>query len=187
MKTGVNTGSDYLPYDLALAKGIELISQTEPQKRIIGLYIVVSINLGLRISDILQLTWSQLRQDEFTIKERKTGKQRTLAVNHHIKNAVNLFDANATGYIFVSQKGCVYAVQSINVLLKEVFKKESEKLNISSHSLRKTMGRHVYDKLGKSEDALVFLSEIYNHTSLRVTRIYLGLRQQEINNIYHLL
>ncbi len=182
--TGTNSGSDFIPYDRALNTGLALIKGDDPHKRILGLYIVVSINLGLRIGDILKLTWEQLRQDQFTINEHKTGKKRTLIVNNHIKDALKLFGPDTKGLIFLSQKKTVYKIQTINALLKEVFYKENKTLSISSHSLRKGFGRAIYDKLDQSEKALVYLSEIFNHTSLRVTRIYLGLRYEEIKDIY---
>lgn len=184
MQTTKRTGSDFIEFDRALNEGIRLIKGEDHQKRILGLYIVVSINLGLRIGDMLSLTWLQLRSHEVVLIEKKTGKKRVLAVNQHIRSAVSLFDEQMEGPVFVSQKKSVYSIQSINVMLKEVFAREAKSLAISSHSLRKTFSIAVYRKLGETESALVYLSEILNHTSLKVTRIYLGLRQQEINNIY---
>lgn len=184
MQTTKRTGSDFIEFDRALNEGFRLIRGEDHQKRILGLYIVVSINLGLRIGDLLSLTWEQLRKDEVVLIEKKTGKKRVLPVNQHIRSAVNLFDPQAEGPIFISQKRSVYSIQSINVLLKEVFAREAKTLSISSHSLRKTFSVAVYRKLGETESALVYLSEILNHTSLKVTRIYLGIRKQEINNIY---
>ncbi len=187
MKQGCQTGSDFIEYNTALDKGMQLISQDNTQKKIIGLYIVVSINLGLRISDILRLTWDQLRQETFTIQEKKTSKQRTLAVNQHIKKALSMFDNSLTGCIFTSQKGSVYKIQSINVILKEVFAKEAQTLKISSHSCRKTFARTIYEKMGKDENSLIFLSDILNHSNIKTTKTYMGIRREEINNIYHLL
>jgi site-specific recombinase XerD len=86
--------------------------------------------------------------------------------------------------VFISQKKSVYTVQQINRKLKAVFSKEAKELNISSHSLRKSFGRRVYETNNESEKALNYLSELFNHTSLAVTRRYLGIRQEELNNIY---
>lgn len=184
MQSTKRTGSDFIEFDRALNEGFRLIKGEDHQKRILGLYIVVSINLGLRIGDLLSLTWEQIRNEEVVLIEKKTGKKRVLAVNQHIRSAVNLFNGQTEGPIFVSQKKTVYSIQSINVLLKEVFSKEAKSLSISSHSLRKTFARAIYDRLDQSENALVYLCEIFNHSSIKVTRIYLGIRQQEINNIY---
>lgn len=68
--------------------------------------------------------------------------------------------------------------------LKNVSIKESKKHNISSHSLRKSFGRRVYENNNESEKSLIYLSELFNHTSLSVTRKYLGIRQEELNDIY---
>lgn len=57
--------------------------------------------------------------------------------------------------------------------------------NVSTHSLRKTFGRRVVDMTGAdAEMALIKLSEIFNHASPMVTRRYLGLRQEELGEVY---
>lgn len=176
------TTSDYIPFDTAIITGQKLLKNDKT--KIMGLYIIVSINLGLRISDVLSLTIEELRADKIQIKEKKTNKYRELAVNDYIHEAVAKFDNNLTGLIFKSQKGGVFTTQQINRKLKVVFEKLSKTINISSHSLRKGFGRAVYNRNHQSEKALMYLSELFNHTSISVTRKYLGIRQEELNNIY---
>jgi integrase len=72
----------------------------------------------------------------------------------------------------------------MNRKLKNVFKKDTRTLNISSLSLRKSFGRRVYENNGESEKALTYLSELFNHSSQSITRQYLGIRQEELNDIY---
>ena len=177
---GTYTKADYLNFDTATNKAIKLLS-TKDKK--IGLYILVSINSGLRAGDVQDLTWEQLRSDVITLTERKTKKGRTIAVNDAIKKALNHFD-NSKGYAFTSQKGGVITIQQLNRKLKSIFSNEAKGNNISTHSLRKTFGRRVYENNNESEKALMYLSELFNHTSISVTRIYLGIRQEELNNIY---
>ena len=56
------------------------------------------------------------------------------------------------------------------------------------HSLRKTFGRQVYTINGEnSELALVKLMELFNHSSVAITKRYLGLRQEEILETYDCL
>ena len=86
--------------------------------------------------------------------------------------------------VFISRKNTVFSRQQINRKLKEVFSKEAKTLNVSSHSMRKSFGRQVYKNNHESEKALMYLSELFNHTSPSVTRKYLGIRQEELNNIY---
>ena len=149
----------------------------------------------LRISDILALRWNQiLDAEEFTITEIKTGKQRTIRINmqlqQHIRDCyehINPVGINAPALI--SQKGTVYTVQRINVMLKEIKKKYRLHIgNFSCHSLRKTFGRQVYNMNNdNSELALVKLMELFNHSSVSITKRYLGLRQEELLNTYDCL
>ncbi|MEX1192373.1 MAG: tyrosine-type recombinase/integrase [Brumimicrobium sp.] len=180
---GSKTTSDYINFDRSMNTGMKLINSDS--KKLIGLYIIVSINTGLRVSDVLRLKWSDLENDTFEIIEKKTNKHRVIRVNDSIKSVLNKFEINNSDEnIFISQKGSVYSVQQINRILKDVFKIESKRHNISSHSLRKSFGRRVYENNNESEKSLVYLSELFNHTSLSITRKYLGIRQEELNDIY---
>ena len=89
----------------------------------------------------------------------------------------------------VSQKGTVFSVQRINIILKELKKKYRLHIgNFSCHSLRKTFGRQVYNMNSEnSELALVKLMELFNHSSVAITKRYLGLRQEELLNTYDCL
>ncbi len=77
-----------------------------------------------------------------------------------------------------------YSIQQVNRLLKEAFKRETKSKNISSHSLRKGFGRRVWENDNQSERALVYLMELFNHSSLAITKRYLGIRQEELDDIY---
>ena len=150
---------------------------------------------GLRISDILALRWKQiLNTSEFTVIEKKTNKVRTIRINaqlgQHIKECYEQIKPIGTNApILVSQKGTVFTIQRINVILKEVKKRYKLRLgNFSCHSLRKTFGRQVYNmNSDNSELALVKLMELFNHSSVTITKRYLGLRQEELLNTYDCL
>ncbi|MDR5590802.1 tyrosine-type recombinase/integrase [Christiangramia sp. SM2212] len=172
-------GSTYIDFDKANSKGLKLIRSSENAS--FGLLIIVGINLGLRISDLLKLTYKHLRSDELEIIEQKTKKRRKLIINDNIKNALKYFEEyNDEFYAFRSQKNTVYSIQHVNRLMKKHFKGS----NISSHSLRKTFGRRVWNNNNQSEKALMYLSELFGHHSISTTRKYLGIRQEELNNIY---
>ena len=157
-----------------------------------SLLIALGCFTGLRISDILALTWEQiLNTEEFTITEKKTGKRRTLRLNPQLQQHIqecheHIQPLKPTSYILVSQKGTVFTIQRINVILKEIKKKYRLKVkNFSCHSLRKTFGRQVYNmNSDNSELALVKLMELFNHSSIAITKRYLGLRQEEILETY---
>ena len=186
------TTADYLVWSDAMNL-IRKLAKDENYK--MSLLIALGCFTGLRISDILALRWSQiLYTEEFTIIEKKTGKQRTLRLNPQLQQHVaecyeQIQPLGVNAPILVSQKGTIFTVQRINVILKEVKRKYRLKVkNFSCHSLRKTFGRQVYNMNSEnSELALVKLMELFNHSSLAITKRYLGLRQEEILQTYDCL
>ena len=54
--------------------------------------------------------------------------------------------------------------------------------------MRKSFGRQIFKMAGEnSEMALIKLMEVYNHSSLQITKRYLGLKEEEIKETYDLL
>ncbi len=149
----------------------------------------------IEISDILSLRWKQiLDTSEFTVTEKKTGSRglsgSTPQLQQHIRECYqHIQPLGINAPILVSQKGTIFTVQRINIILKEVKKKYRVKIgNFSCHSLRKTFGRQVYNMNSEnSELALVKLMELFNHSSVAITKRYLGLRQEELLNTYDCL
>ena len=160
-----------------------------------SLLVALGCFTGLRISDILALRWNQiLGVDEFTIIEKKTGKKRTLRLNPQLQKHIqecyeHIQPIGLKAPILVSQKGTIFTIQAINRILKDIKKKYKVKIkNFSCHSLRKTFGRQVYNMNSEnSELALVKLMELFNHSSVSITKRYLGLRQEEILETYDCL
>ena len=160
-----------------------------------SLLIAIGCFTGLRISDILALRWYKiLSTEEFTIIEKKTGKKRALRLNPQLQKHIQecyeqIQPICVKSPILVSQKGTIFTVQRINIILKEIKKKYRLKVkNFSCHSLRKTIGRQVYNMNSEnSELALVKLMELFNHSSIAITKRYLGLRQEEILETYDVL
>lgn len=160
-----------------------------------SLLVAIGCFSGLRISDILALRWSQiLSVSEFTIIEKKTRKQRTVRMNDELQAHImdcygHIQPKSVNSHILISQKGTVFTIQRINVILKEIKKKYRLKVNhFSCHSFRKTFGRQVYTMNGdNAELALVKLMELFNHSSVAITKRYLGLRQEEILETYDCL
>ena len=161
----------------------------------LSLLIGCSSFFGLRISDTLSLTWSQLLDDDkFVIYEKKTNKRRVVKINKgfqkHIKDCYDaLHIENEDEKCFLSRKKMVYSTQRINILLKEIKKKYNLKIeHFSTHSLRKCWALKVYKESGNDASlALQKLSMMMNHASVSVTRTYLGITESQMLDTYDLL
>lgn len=187
-----NTTADYLEWD----SNILLISKLfQNQNYKFSLLIALGSFFGVRISDLLNLRWCDiLNGDTLSIIEKKTKKQRSIKINDQLKKHIQscykeIKPLSPNDYIFTSQKGGVYSVQRINVVFKEIRVKYNLKIkNFSTHSMRKTFGRQIYNNAGSNAElALVKLSELFNHSDVRITRRYLGLRNEELMEAYDLL
>lgn len=187
-----NTTADFLDWNEAMNL-IRKLAKDENYK--MSLFISIGTFTGLRVSDILSLRWFQiLGVDEFTVIEKKTGKQRTIRLNPQLQRHIqecyeHIKPIGVKAPILVSQKGTIFTVQAINRILKDIKKKYKIKIrNFSCHSLRKTFGRQVYNMNAEnSELALVKLMELLNHSNVAITKRYLGLRQEELLNTYECL
>ncbi|MBA7569433.1 hypothetical protein ES708_11172 [subsurface metagenome] len=81
-----------------------------------------------------------------------------------------------------------FNIQYVNRRLKELAQKYNLKIiSFSTHTFRKSLGRRVWEMNDHSEKSLILLGELFNHSSIRVTKIYLGIKEEEIGDIYESL
>jgi integrase len=157
------------------------------------LLIAMGVFTGLRISDLLQIKFNQFIETEFlNIIEKKTKKDRKIKINSDLKEMVERIKLkmNVTDdeqYIFVNKYGTKPIDKSyVNVKLKKLFKKYDIHLegNVSSHLFRKSLGNRVLKLNNYSNESMVLLMELFNHSSPITTKRYLGVRDSEIQSIY---
>lgn len=184
---GQRTTSDFLEWN----KMQSLVLKLERDKELkFALLITTGSYIGLRISDLLQLRWNQvLHQEFFTVVEKKTSKVRKITINPELQQILNrLFKeigADAEDLMFVNRFGNKpFSIQYVNARLKEIFTKYDIKGQYSSHFMRKTLGRRVWEVNKYSDQALLLLSQLFNHANISTTKIYLGIRESEISNLY---
>jgi integrase len=145
--------------------------------------------LGLRYSDMIKLKWSDLlNKDQLTIIEQKTQKVKQFPISSDLKSIMYFVyneDINRSEFPIRNRNGLPMTIQYLNRTLKKLKYKYTLKItNFSVHTFRKSFGRRVYENNFQSEHALVLLSDIFKHSSVVVTRKYLGLRKEEIQNVY---
>jgi integrase len=157
------------------------------------LLISIGVFTGLRISDLLQLRFSQFENTEIlTIQEQKTKKTRRIKINHDLKDIVErvrgkMKVADGNQYIFLNRFGTKAIDKSYaNVKLKEILKKYDIVLegNASTHIFRKTLGNRVLRLNNYSAESVILLMELFSHSSPSLTKKYLGIREREIHDVY---
>lgn len=155
--------------------------------------IILGLHTALRISDILHLQWKDIYyfqtktyHEHLQLYEKKTGKASYIAVNKHIKDALELYrlkiNPQPEDYIFSKRTNPSYPLSRSQAyrITKKAAKETLFEKNISCHSLRKTFGYHAW-KQGTSP---VLLMDIYNHSSFHITKRYLGIEQDERDSIF---
>lgn len=187
-----NTTADYIEWNAM----VDLVHRLYDDKMYrYSLLVGCGSFFGLRVSDLRALKWEHLLcGPRLTLIEKKTGKRRDIKINaafqQHIRNCYDALNIeHLDEHCFLNNRGTVQSTQSINRHLKTI--KARYNLDVehfSTHSFRKTFGRKVVESAGEhSEMALIKLSEIFNHSSPMITRRYLGLRAQELEEVYNSL
>ncbi|GEQ22581.1 tyrosine-type recombinase/integrase [Clostridium butyricum] len=138
---------------------------------------LLQANLGLRISDVLTLTPSTLKNDKLEIIEKKTGKLQYRDINKNLKSIIYEYalehNIKADEYIIkLKRRGVHKQLSIITNYLKLT--------NISSHSFRKLYSMTVYNS---TDGDIELLKELLNHSSIATTQKYIRRTQNEINKV----
>jgi len=153
--------------------------------------IVLGLHTALRISDLLRLKWEDVYDFErncvrisITITEKKTHKTKTIALNNKIVSALTLYATKTAkrGRFLIENVKTSKAISRIQAyrLIRAAAEALALQNRISCHSLRKTFGYHAW----KSGVSPAIIMDIYNHSSLAVTRRYLGVTQDDKDAVY---
>lgn len=162
------------------------------------LLIVMGLNTALRISDILGLCWKDVYQFEtgcmkehLLLTEQKTKKFSSIFLNENIREALTSYKEDLQEkkkeifpelHLFVSRRSENSPISRVQAyrIIKEIAANCSSAEVISCHSLRKTFGYHAW----KQGVQPALLMDIYNHSSFQVTQRYLGIEQDDRDEIF---
>ena len=198
--------------DITKVHKIELILKKQNHRNYIlfklGIYSGLRISdiLKLKVKDVRN-------KDYFILQENKTGKPKRLKIQPDLKKELDQYtkNMNDNDYLIGSQKYTKYiTVKNPNkkdkdnryiTILNEstnspiqrmqayrIINKVARKVGITdeigTHTLRKTFGYHFYTKYNDSNNrALAILQNIFNHSSGYVTLKYIGIAQDEVDEM----
>ncbi len=140
--------------------------------------LVLEGNLGLRISDILNLRLADIVHDgdryRLEITEQKTGKQRVftvpLVIQQYIENYCLRHAIKPTERIFPLTER---AIQKQLALVCDVLGYEG----IGTHSFRKWYATEIYKSNGYD---IALVQRLLQHSSAAITQRYIGMEPQRI-------
>jgi len=151
---------------------------------------VFGINTAYRAKELLKVKVGQVRDlvpgDTINLKT-KTKKYRRVALNPAVIEAIQKLIATREfdddEYLFQSQRGenRPIGVDTLSYYVKSWCKNAGLKGNYASHTLRKTWG---YWQRVANNTQIPILMRAFGHATQQQTLSYLGIQEQEINDIY---
>ena len=158
------------------------------------LLFVMGINVGLRISDLLSLRISDVWHngkcvEAIVIREQKTKKYRTIALNGATEEAIerylgSLKTFNEDDWLFKSRKyGTPLTKQSAHRIINQIMADCGIVGHWGTHTLRKTFAYQLYMANAEQPMILEYLMKLLNHSSQQITLAYMGIEQQQLNNL----
>lgn len=196
-KAGQYTKSDFIPIN-EFRSLIRKMYDDERWK--MTMYLLFSGATALRVSDVISTKWedilyvgskevTRVTRDFYKV-ECKTGKRRKITFPDNTRaKMLDLYDKlgspDPSNYIFQNRKGQPVTSQYLNAELKRIGEKYELSIdNFSTHSFRKTFARHYWESNDRSSGALIILMDVLNHSSLSMTKKYLGITDEEVENVY---
>lgn len=173
--------------DQKCIKSIKKFLTDNPRDKLL---FVMGVNSGLRVQDLLALKVADVKDiqlgERVSLREKKTGKENVFIMNKEIRltldeflQSVNFKDDN---FLFKSRKGTNYPLTTyaITKYVKRWTDAINLKGNFGAHSLRKTWCYHQRKTFGVSWEVL---AKRLNHSSPSITRRYLGVQEEEVEEI----
>ena len=146
----------------------------------------VGVNLSLRISDLLNLKYTDFNFKDRTLNltESKTGKAKSIRLN---QAAVEIIikrkqDHPSDVWLFQVHSNRAKNKPISRISVSRVFKDAGDMLNltINTHSMRKSRGKAMFDDGVPIEK----IAHVLNHSNTTSTLRYLGITREEIMKTY---
>ena len=169
-------------------RSMDTVREVKRQAQLMGrqqyLMVLLGLNTGLRISDILQITVGDIQERGYIVRrEIKTGKQTEIRFHPAVVSEIKRLTADRP------MDELLFMSRQIGRSRKSVSRGTAYKWIVSAcrragmtepvgcHTLRKTYGYHHY----MQNRDVVLLMMHFNHSSEAVTLRYIGVTQDQIN------
>ena len=179
-RTVALTDQQYIDIITAIKSGFcHAGREYKPNERIAAA-LTLEANLGLRISDILQLHYCDIIKDgdryRLNISEIKTGKERIFTVPDEIREYINQYRIKHR----MSEQQRLFDLSERQI--QKHLKAACDYLGIdgvSTHSFRKYFATKIYINNGYN---IELVRQLLQHSSASVTQKYIGIQQKQVED-----
>ena len=182
-KTKAITRDEYKEIIETIIKGFD----STRGNRQVATALVLEANLGMRISDILQMTLNSIVKDgnryRLDVIEQKTGKKRTFTVPIEVLQYIQQYCIDNN----IKSNDRIFDITTRQV--QRILKEAVDYLgysNISTHSFRKFYATQIYINNNYN---IMLVKELLQHSSVETTQAYIGIGTEELekaiqNNLF---
>lgn len=170
-------------------------------------YVFLSINSGLRNSDVITRKWCDIynpdwtfRRDGVRIREQKTSKYAPFRINNETRRVIEeyravLGEVDYKDYVFktrqskkinddVPEEKKHICRANCEAFLQKAAEQVGFDRNFGTHSLRKTFGYHFLQNHKNDIYALATLQKLFRHSSPAITLAYVGIDEDTTAKLY---
>ncbi|TDB64372.1 site-specific integrase [Arundinibacter roseus] len=151
---------------------------------------------GIRFADVVQLTWSQIRENRYEYVANKTGKVRSIRLHKRASQILEFYSIPGVkphDYVFPFLKGkekgrftqdeWFKIISSTNSIVGKNLKKIASQAGIQHFSMH--VARHSFAEIARKETGDIYaVSEALDHSSISVTENYFAAAKREENDAF---
>ena len=130
------------------------------------------LQTGMRISEVANLKFANLRKDEILVEPYATQPERRIPLNYSAKEAIERYlrdrDDSESPYLFVSKSGKPLAIRNIRASIDRYM----QRANVSDFSVNDLRNTFIVENLKRGVD-LITISQAAGHKRLSTTERYL--------------
>jgi len=172
---------------------LEDILDIPDQNTVVGLRNVCILELlystGIRVGELVNIKVTDIDFNQKRIKILGKGnKERYVLFGNKCYELLKRYLSSSrpnllktsSDYLFLNQRGTGVSVRTVEMIVDNIVKASSVKLNVSPHTLRHTFATHMLDNGAD----LNSVSELLGHSNLNTTAIYTDVSNERLKQVY---
>jgi len=148
------------------------------------LLLLIGYGAGLRVSEIVQLKWSDIlfSEHKIHIKNAKGKKDRMVMLPYSIVHSLEIYKQlyKGTYYVFEGQFASEpYSTGSVQQVMRDAIKKSGLEKKATVHTLRHSFATHLLE----NGTDIRYIQQFLGHSSIKTTTIYTHLTKTAVDKI----